>query len=51
MKKLITVILEDNLVARLTLEQFCSNYPYINFQGAFDTVKEASKFIKKTKLI
>ncbi len=48
--KLRTIILEDNLVARLTLEQFCSNYPYVNFQGAFDTVKEASKYLQNNQV-
>jgi len=42
-----TVILEDNLIAKITLENYCNNYPEIEFLESFETVQEAIIFVKK----
>ena len=45
--KLKTVILEDNLIAKITLENYCNNYPEIEFLESFETVQEAIVFVKE----
>ncbi len=41
-----TVIIEDNIVARITLEYYCDNIPKIEVVESFDTMKESAEYIK-----
>ncbi len=43
--KVKTVILEDNIIARITLEHYCDNYPGIEVVNSFDTVKDALEYL------
>lgn len=48
--KLKTVILEDSLVAKISLENFCKNYPDIDFIDSFETANEAIAYLKENKV-
>jgi response regulator of citrate/malate metabolism len=45
-KKVSTVLLEDDMVARLTLEHFCQNYPGIELKKEFEDIDEAILYLK-----
>ncbi len=48
--KLKTVILEDSLVAKISLENFCKNYPFIEFIDSYETAAEAIEYLKENKV-
>lgn len=41
-----TIIVEDELMARKSLENFCSKYPIINLIGSYESAEEALKTIE-----
>lgn len=43
--KLKTILLEDDMVARMILENYCSNHPSIEFVKDFDDIAEAIDYI------
>lgn len=45
-KKVSTILLEDDMVARLTLENFCQNYPGIELKKEFEDIDEAIDYLK-----
>ncbi len=45
-KKFKTILLEDDMVARMILENYCSNHPSIEFVKDFDDITEAIEYIK-----
>lgn len=47
MKKLKTVILEDDMVSRLILEHYCMNHPDIDYRLTFEDTDEAIAYFKK----
>jgi len=49
MKKLKTVIIEDELVSRLILEHYCFNHPDIEYIQSFDDIQEAVIYLEKEK--
>lgn len=46
MKKLKTVILEDDMVSRLILEHYCLNHPDIDYRLTFEDTDEAIAYFK-----
>ena len=48
--KLRTVIVEDNMVARMILENYCKNHPEIELLEDFDNVQEARNFLNHEKV-
>jgi len=46
LSKKTAILLEDDMVARLTLEHFCQNYPGIELKKEFEDVDEAIEYIK-----
>jgi len=46
-KKRSAILLEDDMVARLTLEHFCKNYPGIELKNEFDDVHQAIDYLKE----
>lgn len=46
MKKLKTVILEDDMVSRLILEHYCANHPDIDYKTTFEDTIEAVSYLK-----
>lgn len=45
-KKASAILLEDDMVARLTLEHFCQNYPGIELKKEFEDIGEAIDYLK-----
>lgn len=45
-QKLRTIILEDDLVAKVLLEHFCENHPYLTFINTFDNVDDAAAYLE-----
>lgn len=45
-KKVSTILLEDDMVARITLEHFCQNYPGIELKKEFEDIDEAINYLK-----
>jgi response regulator of citrate/malate metabolism len=45
-----TIILEDDLMARMILENFCENHPAIELKADFDDIDEAIEYISKHKV-
>lgn len=42
-----TILLEDDMVARMILENYCLNHPSIEFLDDFDDIAEAAEYIKE----
>ncbi|MFN5133830.1 MAG: LytR/AlgR family response regulator transcription factor [Chitinophagaceae bacterium] len=42
-----TIILEDDLMARMILENFCENHPDIELKADFDDIEEAIQYLDK----
>jgi len=40
-----TIILEDDLMARMILENFCENHPDIKLKADFDDIEEAIQYL------
>jgi response regulator of citrate/malate metabolism len=40
-----TIILEDDLMARMILENYCENHPDIELKADFDDIQEAIQYI------
>lgn len=40
------IILEDDMVARMILENFCNNHPEISLQADFDNIEDARTFLE-----
>ena len=45
-KKTAAILLEDDMVARLTLENFCQSYPGIELKNEFEDIDEAIDYLK-----
>lgn len=45
-KRYKTILLEDDMVARMVLENYCLNHPSIKFLKDFDDIAEAIDYIK-----
>ncbi len=50
MKKLKTLILEDDMVSRLILEYYCLNHPDIDYKVTFEDTLEAVAFLEKEEV-
>ena len=48
--KLKTVIVEDDMVARMILENYCKNHPDIDLVKDFDDVEDARAYLNKEKV-
>lgn len=46
-KKFKTILLEDDMVARMILENYCLNHPSIEFVKDFDDIAEAVDYLKE----
>jgi len=44
--KLKTIIIEDDMVARMILENYCKNHPDIQLLHDFDNVSDAQQYLK-----
>lgn len=40
------IILEDDMVARMILENYCNNHPEITLQADFDNINDARSYIE-----
>jgi response regulator of citrate/malate metabolism len=45
--KLKTIILEDDMVSRMILENYCKNHPFIDLIKDFDDIASAKEFLAK----
>jgi len=45
-KKLSAILLEDDMVARLTLENFCQHYPGLELKAEFEDLPQAVEYVK-----
>jgi response regulator of citrate/malate metabolism len=41
-----TILVEDDMVARMILENYCTNHPSIRFLKDFDDIEDAISFVK-----
>ncbi len=48
--KLKTIIVEDDMVARMILENYCQNHPDIELLKDFDDVENAQEYISREKV-
>ncbi len=48
--KLKTIIVEDDMVARMILENYCQNHPDIELLKDFDAVENAREYISREKV-
>ena len=48
--KLKTIIIEDDMVSRMILENYCKNHPNIELVNDFDDVESALAYLSKIKV-